>query len=243
MGQLLNRIYRRYESPGALSVAKARNLEFSWVIEAGCHDGRDTLTFANLEQVSKIFAFEPDPVAMASAKLLLSDHVEKIVFNSAALMDRSGFVSMHEHRGLLGTGNTIFTFSTQPTPGGILCTTLDSAIQNPKGDGLLWLDVEGAPHLVLSGGERTLSHIVIAQIEIDLHSTSDLREANYKDVHKIMRRNGFKLVFAPLHPGFFGDVLYLKNQSLTKLEKFRSVLLTLTYLTLHRWLYPLLRKH
>jgi FkbM family methyltransferase len=241
VGKLLNRIYRYFESPGVLAVVGDLGLHFSWVIEAGCHDGIDTLKFASLPNVTEIFAFEPDEVAMAEAQKRLSGHKDLVQFSNLALMDKPGFVSIHDHHGELGTGNTIFKFSRDSSVDALKCSTIDLEILNPKDGGLLWLDVEGSPHLVLKGATTAMQKVVIAQIEVDLHSTSELRQANFNFVHKTMNKLGFALVFAPLHPGFFGDVIYIRKSKLSLLRRIKSALLTPTYIVLHKSLYPLLK--
>ena len=242
MGRLSDRIYRHFENPGLLSVVHDLKLEFSWVIEAGCHDGRDTLKFASLPNVTEIFAFEPDSVAMTQARKRLSGHKDLVHFSNLALMDKPGFVSIHDHHGELGTGNTIFKFSRDSSIDALKCSTLDLEIPYPKDGGLLWLDVEGSPHLVLEGATTVMQKVVIAQIEVDLHSTSELRQSNFKYVHEIMDKLGFALVFAPLHPGFFGDVIYIRKSQLSFFWTVRCAFLTLTYLALHKSLFPLLKK-
>ncbi len=132
MGKFLNRLYRHFESPGVLNVARNINLEFSWVIEAGCHDGQDTLKFASLPNVEEIFAFEPDRAAMAKARQRLRGHQEIVHFSDLALLDKTGFVSIYDHYGELGTGNTIFRFSDIYSENTIACSTLDIEIPAPK---------------------------------------------------------------------------------------------------------------
>jgi hypothetical protein len=104
------------------------------------------------------------------------------------------------------------------------------------------LDVEGAPHLVIEGAISTLQNILIAQIEVDMHTTSKIRKANYFKVDKLMRNNNFRLHYAPLHPGYFGDVIYIKENLLSFKEKIRSRILVIGMWILHSKIYPSLKK-
>ena len=87
VGRLLEKIYARYANPGLLSIAKKRCLPFDWVIEAGCHDGTDTLKFLSLEQVKMVFAFEPDDAAA-------DDPAADVEFNRFYGPQRSGVLDV-----------------------------------------------------------------------------------------------------------------------------------------------------
>ena len=73
---------------------------------------------------------------------------------------------------------------------------------------------------------------------MDTH-TSKFRKANFAKVDEILSKSDFSLIFGPLHPGYFGDAIYIKNSHLTGLERLRSLALKSLYLTLHLVIYPL----
>jgi hypothetical protein len=123
----------------------------------------------------------------------------------------------------------------------LVCSTLDLELPNLVGNGLLWLDVEGSAAYVLSGSLKTLSSVSLIQVEVDTH-TSKFRKANFSKVDQILSKSNFSIIYGPLHPGYFGDAIYVKNDYLTRLERLKSLALKRLYLTLHLVIFPLLRR-
>jgi len=150
MGKILNNFYYAFSNPGLLSIAQKRNLDFQWVIEAGCHDGSDTLKFLEMPNVLKVYAFEPDEVAANKAEAKFKSHGERVKLHRLALMDRPGFIDVSSPTGEFGDGNSIvgnFRSDESELNSGIKyfrCSNLDSELKDLTGNGLLWLDVEGA---------------------------------------------------------------------------------------------------
>ena len=247
MGRLLNRIYSEYSNPGLLSVAQKRQLDFRWVVEAGCHDGADTLKFLELPNVLKVYAFEPDEVAANDAAAKFESHGERVKLHRLALMDRPGFIDLNSPTGEFGDGNSIvgnFRTDESELDSGIRymrCSTLDAELKDLNGDGLLWLDVEGAAAKVLTGAASVLKSISLIQVEVELHNSKH-RLADFSKVHRILNKSEFSLIYAPLHPGFFGDAVYTKSEFLGTFEKLRSCALFSAYLLLHLLIYPALGK-
>ena len=244
MGALLNKFYAKYSSPGLLKVASERNLAFEWVVEAGCHDGSDTLEFLKLPNVKRVFAFEPDDVAAELAEAKFTSYLERVNLKRLALMDQPGFIEIISPSGNFGDGTSVISNfkSVRPTCSDnqkfLACSTMDIELPDLTGSGLLWLDVEGSAAAVLSGSSVTLKSITLIQVEVDTH-TSKHRKANFAKVDKILSNSNFSLIFGPLHPGYFGDAMYLKNSHLTWWERLKSLALKCLYLTLHLVIYPL----
>ena len=247
MGARLSKFYARYSSPGLLKVASERNIDFEWVIEAGCHDGTDTATFLNLPNVKKVFAFEPDDVAADKAEARFASFQERVELKRLALMDRSGFIEVTSPTGNFGDGTSVTSNFKSVRPDSeesqnfLACSTLDLELPNLVGYGLLWLDVEGSAASVLNGSLKTLSSVTLIQVEVDTH-TSKFRKANFSKVDQILSKSQFSLIYGPLHPGYFGDAIYLKNDYLTRSERLRSLALKQLYLTVHLFIFPLLRR-
>jgi hypothetical protein len=105
----------------------------------------------------------------------------------------------------------------------------------------MWLDVEGAAARVLAGSSRVLSSVSLIQVEVELHNSKN-RKADLSKVNRILNRSKFSLIYAPLHPGFFGDAIYIKTEYLSLVEKIRSRSLNATYALLHLVIYPALGK-
>ena len=90
MGKKFNKFYNAFSNPGLLAVAQKRLIDYQWVIEAGCHDGTDTLKFLEMPNVVKIYAFEPDEIAANKAEAKFKSHGERVKLHRLALMDRPG---------------------------------------------------------------------------------------------------------------------------------------------------------
>jgi FkbM family methyltransferase len=244
MGKLLNALYTRFQSPGLLKVASQRELKFEWVVEAGCHDGTDTLKFLELPNVKKVCAFEPDQVAADKAEAKFAMHGERVELKRIALMSYPGFIDLSSPTGNFGDGTSVVKHSEIIHPDSasnssiLKCSTMDLEVQNLGGNGLLWLDVEGSAAFVLTGAEETLKSILLIQVEVDTH-TSKYRKANFSEVDKILRESGFSMLYGPLHPGFFGDAIYIKRTYLNWYEQMKSGAIRHLYLTLHLIIYPL----
>ena len=173
MGNLLNKFYSQWANPGLLSAAFRYNLHFNWVIEAGCHDGSDTLKFLELENVLKVYAFEPDAVAADKAELKLKAFGDRVVFKRLGLMDKRGYIQIVSSTGSFGDGTTsigqYFDQIHDAKSDGTLiqCTTLDDELPDLSNPGLMWLDVEGSGAKVLQGSTKVLDRVEMIQIEVD----------------------------------------------------------------------------
>lgn len=250
MGKILNKFYARHSNPGIIEIITGRSLTVDWAIEAGCHDGSDTIGIANLENMRQIYSFEPDVVAASKAQAQFKILPPIVKFFPIALWDKSGFVEMHSPNGKPGDGSSIFRFCevTHLAAGMIeeqnffLCTTIDAEVTPISDNGMLWLDVEGVSNIVLNGALQTLKSISIAQIEIEMHKMSNRREESFDSVHRIMTKLNFRLFRAPLHPGYFGDVIYIKKENLTNSEKVFSSYITILMFILHKIIYPTISK-
>lgn len=247
MGNRLNKFYRQWENPGLLSAAFRYNLQFKWVIEAGCHDGSDTLKFLELENVLKVYAFEPDAVAADKAELKFKAFGNRVVFNRCALMEKRGYIQLSSSTGIFGDGTTsigeYFEHSqvTRSDAALIPCTSLDDELPDLSFSGLIWLDVEGSAAKVLQGSVKVLERVEMIQVEVDLHDSIH-RNSNFVEVNKILTEREFTIIYGPIHPGFFGDAVYIKKSKLSLTERVRSQILNFLMHATHRIIYPLLGK-
>jgi FkbM family methyltransferase len=234
-------------NPGLLEYIQSRNIDVEFLIEAGCHDGTDTLKFVSDRRFKKIYAFEPDSEAFELARLRLANFLDIVTLKSVVLMDQAREVIAHPLDGNFGTGSTIFNSflesSDQDTSRVMFAMPMDEVIpRDLSGKGALWLDVEGAGLLVLRGSRRILRQIAIAQIEVEMHNQSTKRLKNYLGIVRLMKDNDFYLVGAPLHPGYFGDVLFLSKGEVGFFIRLKSYCLQVLFITLHAFIYPMLRK-
>jgi FkbM family methyltransferase len=247
MGKFLNRIYIKYSNPGLIKLAHQKRIDFEWVIEAGCHDGSDTLKFLEIPTIKKIYAFEPDEVAADKAEDKFKTHGERVELRRMALMDLPGIIEIKSPTGAFGDGTSIVSKLNTDSKGMnspskyLNCSNLDSELQYLNGNGVMWLDVEGAAAHVLTGSTRVLSSVSLIQVEVEMHN-SEHRKTDFVKVDRILKKSKFSLIYAPIHPGYFGDAVYLKTSYLSFIERFRSTLLTCLYLLLHKIIYPAIGK-
>ena len=248
MGRFLNSFYLAFANPGLSIIAEKLKIEFDFLIEAGCHDGSDTLNFLENTKVALIFAFEPDGTAAQVAQTNFNKFPDRVIFKRIALLDTPGWAGVYSPTGVEGDGSTIFRklteneFATLGTESSTQVSTLDLEIETELSTGALWLDVEGSAHLVISGGLKTLQKLQICQIEVDMHPTSNQRQANYFKVHELMKKNGFVLYCAPLHPGYFGDAIYIRCKTFDFKTRIRATSLRYLMKLLHGYVYPCLGK-
>jgi len=244
VGKFLNGFYETFANPGLAIIAEKLGIKFDFLVEAGCHDGSDTLKFLENTKVELIFAFEPDRTAAQVAQTNFAKFPDRVRFKQIALLDAPGWAGIYSPTGVEGDGSTIFRNLTENevasigTKSSTPVSTLDLEIETSLSKGALWLDVEGAAHLVISGGARTLQKIQICQIEVDMHPTSKQRQANYFKVHEQMKNHGFLIYCAPLHPGYFGDTIYIRCKSFNLKTCIRAKSLGSLMKLLHGYVYP-----
>jgi FkbM family methyltransferase len=241
MGVLLNKIYDRYSAKDFLFLAnKIKDIE--WVVEAGVHDGTDTEILLNTFDVKLYLAFEPDPTAFAIAEAKLRNNKLKrnIKLIPVALSDRSQFNKIVSPNGF---GLGISQISNDPSSQGVTIYSdlLDNYLGTMNNKGLLWLDVEGHSLNALNGSKANLTKFMICKIEVQTHAIDSTKIQDAFKIHKLMYKN-FILIRAPLQPGYFGDLVYIRKDKISlNLWVFGKVITTLFFL-LHKIIYPLLGK-
>jgi len=163
-------------------------------------------TFLCASRAKKVYAFEPtQTTADLTAKALLKNGYENVVFQRKALSDFVGPATFYVSRNLPG-GNSLVRGGLESAS--VECTTLDREVVDAEGELILKLDVEGAEPAVLRGAQRLLSsgrvkHIFMeytasswkerSLIErYDAFEVSDGRPFNFevdiKNVHLVLRR-------------------------------------------------------
>lgn len=212
----------------------------SW-IEAGCHNGLDTKKMLSIFPNVLAYGFEPDRVAFSEASSNLAAFGNRILLSHLALSDSVGELSMRI-RDELGSGNTIFVKDSTESLEKIKCSTLDDELRHKElGRSALWLDVEGHAVQVLRGAIRTLRFIDFAKIEVQMHDMSADRIADAFEVISIMKRGGLRPRFLPIHPGYFGDILFVRSSKMTLRERVVSFLYLFIFEVLHKYIYPALK--
>jgi FkbM family methyltransferase len=230
-------------------ISKYNIPEVQLLVEAGCHDGSDTVKWLELG-VKRVLAFEPDPVAFKKATQILAKYLadgRAVVFPHALSHQRG---KIHLSYGLnRGDGNTqiqIDRHGAEDSTENSWSRSLDDYLSQirkltqKKEVALLWLDVEGHALPVIQGATNSLTLIDVAKIEVEFKNISPSRQENWLEVVLSMRRLGFKIARADIHPGFFGDILFIRNRHRKTFFVLLDAYFLFVSLCLRKVVYPVL---
>ena len=221
-------------------IANAHSIEIGWIVEAGCHDGTDTLNLLQNFPNSKIITFEPDPISRSKAEERFGTIPKgQVELHPFGLSNEESIKFLSYVENLKGNGTTSIS---ENGIDGVQTVTLDAFRSFPANGGLLWLDVEGHAVNALLGMVTTLRGIDLAKIEIQMHQKSIQRQQDYLEVIDIMAEAGLVPTHVPLQPGFFGDIYFVRKELLGTSSKIRANLLIFQMKLLHGLIYPLLGK-
>lgn len=139
--------------------------EIRCIIEVGAADGRDTLSYAQRNPNSKVYAYEPLPESFGKLKDKQSS-VDNIIAVNNAVSDKSGTANFHvtaleDASSLLEPKKTGSTFDkyTEPTSNiDVRVTTLDEECvkRNIGTIDILKMDAQGAELRILKGTRQLL---------------------------------------------------------------------------------------
>lgn len=224
-----------------IDISRKFGIKTNFIIEAGCHDGRDTKILLDEFPNAIVLAFEPDCVARTQAKEFLSRSIsDRLHIFDFGLSNENKLSSIKYLDGNPGTGSSqISEFGDED----IQLQRLDECIGDlALGNGMLWLDVEGHAVQAIEGMKNTLRFVKSAKVEVQMHRMSENRPKDYAQVIELLREVNLYPVSAPLYPGFFGDIIFIEKSYLKKSELLISKFLTIQLWLLHEVIYPLLRK-
>ena len=199
--------------------------KIDFVIEAGCFDGKDTINLGKLFESADIHAFEPVSDIFDIA-VKNTSHMKKLHINRLALIaDSKSSVNMFSFNStdvMHGSSSVMKpTTHLQIHPEVILnkvievpATTLAKYINdnNLSGNGLLWLDLQGAELEILSETPAVLQIIKAIYTEV---STQPLYEksATIESLDAYLKEHHFRRV----HLRVFletGNALYIRNEKI-----------------------------
>lgn len=238
-------IYRLFGGGDFVKIYRRHRLSCNWSVEAGCHDGSDTLLMINSLNLEKVFAFEPDDLARAKAQTLLEPFLEKIVsLSPLGLSDVSGEAKLAKNVSFGDGSSQVRKLSTDVfgEMSSVWLTRLDDLKIEQGSGGLLWLDVEGHAVQALTGAVKTLQAIDFAKIEVQMYNMSETRKRDAFEVIAICRKVGLIPVYFPVYPGFFGDIIFIRDRKLRFLNRVIAHFNFFAFLFVHRIIYPLLGK-
>jgi len=223
-----------------IEIAKRRSIDIDWILEAGCHDGSDTVVLSNYFQPDRYLAFEPDVTARIKAiKLLKAQQINYVEVEPFGLSNIDGTAFLKYEAEGKGSGSTHFSNIGEDS---IEIRKFDAHYKILQKNGLLWLDVEGHAVQALKGMGQSLKLISIARVEVQTHTRNKDFVQDYQKVIQIMKESGLIPIFGPVHPSFFGDIIFVRSSQLSLKDKARSKLLSLNMYLFHSFLFPLLHK-
>jgi FkbM family methyltransferase len=247
MSYLSERVYSKLECPHSVSslfeTLGTLGIEIDWVIEAGCHTGSDTKKMIEDFGIRRIYGFEPDKIARIAAERLLEDYLDKkVTISPFALMNKNAIFGV-SYVGEPGNGSTqVRDLSVSSSKASVEAIRLDDFKINETTLGCMWLDVEGAASDVILGGIETLKSLAVIKIEVEYHDMSSSRKANFREVIKILKRQGFCVWKCDVNPGYFGDILFIRKSLIPIKGRLISNLNRMILISLHSNVYPSLRK-
>ncbi len=214
-----------------------KDIKISWVVEAGCHDGEDTLTINRSLKPFRIIAFEPDEHARLRAKNTYAANDLDVELHDFGLSNRNSELFLNFLNGEEGTGSS---YLAETGSRSVVVRRLNDLKLNLDYGGMLWLDVEGHAVQALNGASDHISNLAAAKIEIQMHKMSDSRVADYFEVNQIMLAHGLIPVRVPIYPGYFGDVIYLNKKEANFFDQIWSKVLVFQMKVLHGFVYSAL---
>ena len=232
--------YQYFGKLDVIEIAKRRSIDIDWILEAGCHDGSDSIElFKNLKP-KRYLAFEPDEVARAKASRLFAEkRIKEIELYPLGLSDTDGSKFLKYEAEGKGSGSTHFSASSGDV---VDVVEFDEHFQVEESSGLLWLDVEGHAFQALTGMTKSLRKITLARVEVQLHKRDEDFCQDFIEIVRLMEQVSFIPIFGPVYPGYFGDIIFIKLNLATRRDKTRSKLLKLQMNILHLFLYPRINK-
>ncbi|MGH9403682.1 MAG: FkbM family methyltransferase [Terriglobia bacterium] len=154
------------------------------ICDIGSRDALEGIYLCGALEASECHIFEPNPAAIKTCEANIAKYGQRcnIFFNPIALSDEAGSVAFFPVN-IEKSDNKDIGFSSMfsVNPGyaskrrgsivqdriTVPASTLDSYFGNrERQPDLLWIDVEGAEKLVLSGGEEILRRVTLIHIEV-----------------------------------------------------------------------------
>jgi FkbM family methyltransferase len=236
----LDRYYQSLGNLNVIQIAKDRLIRVDWILEAGCHDGSDSLTLYNSFHPARHLAFEPDQTARSRAEeLFAAENLKNIELYPFGLSNADKKVFLKYEAEGKGSGST--HFSSEGEDSAKVCV-FDNNFEILQKSGLLWLDVEGHAVQALEGMGQALKLILIARVEVQLHTRNKDFDQDFKSVIRLMKTASLIPIYGPVHPSYFGDIVFVRSSQLSFKDKARSKFLLFNMYFFHAFLFPLLGK-
>ena len=232
--------YKLFGELDVVAIAKKRGIKIDWILEAGCHDGSDSVILYQNFKPERYLAFEPDEAARTQAELAFKlSKVETIELHPFGLSNVNAKKYLKYEAEGKGSGSTHFADTGEDV---VEIRVFDDHFTVHQQSGLLWLDVEGHTLQALDGMAVSLQQIVIARVEVQLHTRNKDFFQDFLEVTQVMLKMSLVPVYGPIYPGYFGDIIFVDSNLLKTKDKLRSKILWLLMKFLHLHFYPKINK-
>ncbi len=230
-------VYNIFENLNVEKIAGDRQIKIDWILEAGCHNGDDTVKLVGYFDPIRYLAFEPDETARYQAEQLFarSSRLNQVELYSYGLSNLDSKMYLKYVAEGKGSGSTHFADTGEDV---VEIKAFDEHFTVMEHRGLLWLDVEGHTRQALEGMALSLEKFVIARVEVQLHTRNKFFVQDFKEVVQSLRKVSLVPVYGPIYPGYFGDIIFIKLNLLTLKDRLRSRILWMLMKFLHLYLYP-----
>ncbi|MBK6526927.1 MAG: FkbM family methyltransferase [Crocinitomicaceae bacterium] len=199
--------------------AKFKNLQT--ILEAGGHNGKDSLRINSYWPQASLYVFEPEPELYAALEKKTKG-IANIYPFQFALSDKEGFVEFHRSSGksdgsssllkpkehLVAHPEVYFEESFKVKAVNLDAWTLEKGIDKID---FMWLDMQGHELSVLKGSPSILAKTTVIYSEVSLIETYEGVEL-YPEFRSFMKSIGFEVFIEYLTWKDMGNVLFIRKE-------------------------------
>ena len=206
------------------------------ILEAGCHDGADTIRFKQIWPNSTIIGFEPLPDKYSELQTKLArTNSSNVKVMQKALSDHSGTITFFRSTSVPGASSLFpdnyknVTIPDSVTPDPVVkqkikddgykdtqitveCTTGDEELNklgNPKID-MIWFDLEGGELVALQNTKAAVESAKVIMIEVNFIPFR-YGMCHFDEINKFLTDNGFTLKSLWGRSTWQADCLYVRG--------------------------------
>lgn len=199
------------------------------ILEAGGHEGEDTVNMHLFWPKSTIYSFEPNPFAYEKMKERVKGY-DQIFTYPLALFNYDGMVQffIQLNNGNDGASSVLLASPEYSELGHqhswwyidreieVPCITLDSWAKREGIEEIdfMWLDMEGAELFVLKAGTQVLRNVKAIYTEVNFQEFR-IQMTQYKDLFQFLNDQGFEQIFFEGDTSFQGNAIFV-NKKLIK---------------------------
>lgn len=200
-----------------------RSLGADLVCDIGSMDGQDALLFKRRAPVSRVIAFEANPINFDGMRANAALAANSVAVEPLAICERDGvadfFVVRSDHpawHARRGMSSLYARAQADQLDRVVRVSTsrLDSYVARHASDArrlALWIDVEGKAYEVIDGARSILARVLLIHVEVETRPLISAAQKTYLEVRELLLESGFTELASdfPLTGGQF-NVLYVR---------------------------------